>query len=428
VQTVADFARAADPRRVARAAAVTVVVLLVVGGAGALGIESFDFFRYDIGLTLPRVLVAAGLAGAAALAGLRLEAAPRAVVLFAVAGMIVLAIDELGALHERTGWSSAGSLVSAGVAAGVAAALAAAGPRRRDLLLASGGAAACWLVGHLLRLTPESGDTFAETLGGLFVLAGAFLFLVAALVAARSDRDVWGRSRDRTATEIAAGLVERVEPLSAAVAIALAIVALGVLGSLVVSDDLDSRLFNLNREHTVPAYFSGALLLAAGLLAYLVRRTLEHPRACVIVAIILVGLGFDEIIELHEKFQLKFDVWGQAALLPLAVVGFVAWLLLLRDLWEERLFRALFVASPVVWIVSQGIDAVFRPSDTGAEAAAAIVPEEALEMVGSALMLFAWLVLIQAWQRQGRFGRLDAGRPVAASPAGEPISAPGRLD
>jgi hypothetical protein len=410
VQNVADIARALEPQRVARATGIVITSLALLGLAGAFGIEAFDFFRYGIGLTVPRILVASALVGAAVLTVLwtTLEPRRRAPLTVGASGLLVLAVDELAAVHERLD-GTFGFLVNAGAAFLVAVTLLPPAPSRLVSML-SGAAAVAWLAGHVLRFSPAGRDSLAETLGGLVIVAAAVLFLLAVVVAVR---DLLPRADERAAFgegAVVALLAGRGQPLRLAVVVAFAIAALAAAGALVASGEIGSKLFNLNREETPAAYFSAALLFAAAGLAYLARSATSHPRACLTLAIVAAGLGFDEIMAMHEKFELKFDVWGQLALLPLAAVGFVAWAMLLRDLASERTAVVLFIASPLAWVVSQGVDWFFRPGRGKDEVGAAIVFEETLEMLGSTCMFFAFLLAIRAWYRRGRFdlGAVDA--------------------
>jgi hypothetical protein len=171
-------------------------------------------------------------------------------------------------------------------------------------------------------------------------------------------------------------------------------VLFGILGAIVYPGGGDLRAFDLNKEQTFPATFSGALLLAAGGLALLnglVRsETAAGRRWWIVLALVFAFLGLDEIAALHEAVQDRVNVWGQAVLMPVVLVGIYAWWVTLRQLRQEPPAGTLFLAGAAAWLVSQGIDAAFNEHWGWT-----IVPEELFEMAGSALFGLALLVALR---------------------------------
>jgi hypothetical protein len=178
------------------------------------------------------------------------------------------------------------------------------------------------------------------------------------------------------------------------------------MGTIVYPGGGALRAFDLNKEQTFPATFSGLLLLAAGGLALLnglVRsETAAGRRWWIVLAMVFAFLGLDEIAALHEAVQDRVHVWGQATLAPLVVAGVYAWWVTLKRLRAEQpVAAALFVLGAAAWIVSQLIDVKLNEPWGWS-----IIPEELGEMTGSALFGLALLLAL---------------RPLVAA---EPASAP----
>ena len=208
---------------------------------------------------------------------------------------------------------------------------------------------------------------------------------------------------------------------SLVIGLALLGVVFGILGAIVYPGGGDLRAFDLNKEQTFPATFSGVLLLAAGGLALLnglVRSdTAAGRRWWIVLALVFAFLGLDEIAALHEAVQDRVHVWGQAVLAPVVFVGVYAWWATLQRLRSEPPAGMLFMLGAGAWIVSQLIDAGLNE-----ELGWTIVPEELFEMAGSALFGLALLVALRqllaaepATEREPARAAVSAGGlPVAA--------------
>jgi hypothetical protein len=168
----------------------------------------------------------------------------------------------------------------------------------------------------------------------------------------------------------------------------------GIMGSIVYPGGGDLRAFDVNKEQTFPATFSGMLLLVAGGLALLnglVRSdTGAGRRWWIVLALVLAFLGLDEIAALHEAVQDRVHIWGQAVLAPVVFAGVYAWWATLKQLWSEPPAGALFMLGAGAWIVSQLIDAKLNEPWGWT-----VLPEELLEMAGSALFGLALLVALR---------------------------------
>ena len=133
-----------------------------------------------------------------------------------------------------------------------------------------------------------------------------------------------------------------------------------IMGAIVYPGGGDLRAFDVNKEQTFPATFSGILLLAAGGLALLNGLVRSDTRAgrrwWIVLALVFAFLGLDEIAALHEAVQDRVHVWGQAVLAPVVFVGVYAWWATLKRLRSEPPAGMLFVLGAGAWIVSQLID------------------------------------------------------------------------
>jgi hypothetical protein len=199
------------------------------------------------------------------------------------------------------------------------------------------------------------------------------------------------REQDLTIASVA---VSRLDIRKVLIGIVILTVAFGILGSIVYPGGGDLRIFDLNKEQTFPATFSGFLLLGAGALALLnaVVRC-PNPRDRVwwlVLAGVFAFLGIDEMTALHEAVQDRVHMWGQATLIPVVIAGGVAWWMVLRELGARSLPGRLLILAVVIWGMSQGIDAVLNE-----EFGWTIVPEELLEMAGSTMFGLSMLVALR---------------------------------
>ena len=149
------------------------------------------------------------------------------------------------------------------------------------------------------------------------------------------------------------------------------------------------------KEQTYPATFSALLLFGAGGLALLnglVRTTdRSEQRGWFLLALIFTFLGIDESTALHEILQDRVHLWGQAVLMPVVLVGVATWWITLERLRPQVTAARLFFLGGASWVLSQAIDfALNEPWGW------TVVPEELLEMAGSALFGLALLVALHA--------------------------------
>jgi hypothetical protein len=156
-------------------------------------------------------------------------------------------------------------------------------------------------------------------------------------------------------------------------------------------------ILDLNNERTLSDTFQGALLLIAGGLAILTGRLgvtrAEARRWWLLLGIVLIPLGAEQILAIHSRFQDATGLPGQVILIPIAVFGVIAWLAVLGELSGNRLARALFIAGAAFWLFSQMSDVLLNPIDAFRWT---ITPEETAESLGSALWLFSFLIWLRS--------------------------------
>jgi len=252
-----------------------------------------------------------------------------------------------------------------------------------------------WILAAVLDAARR--DRAEAMMGGeLLQMAAAGMLLLGIYTFARSrSLAERGPETPRESTlAIARAAVSRVNMRALLIGLAVLAVAFGILGAIVYPGGGDLRAFDLNKEQTFPATFSGVLLLAAGGLALLnglVRsETASGRRWWIVLALVFAFLGLDEIAALHEAVQDRVHVWGQAVLAPIVVIGIYAWWNALKTMWAEPPAGQLFLLGAGAWILSQAIDAALNEHWGWT-----IVPEELFEMAGSALFALALLVALR---------------------------------
>ncbi len=413
----------------ALALALCVIGLAALGALALRGVsvDSFDLLGrgenpvHPLHPGDPRVTVPALFSGllcalAAALALAQRRHASRS--LFTVMGLLlaVLAVAEVTALEERLVSASILSPLAIGLALAapaVAVALLAGtqgtwGPTPRTLVLSAG---AIWIAAALVQGLASQADLTARAAAEVLEMAAAGLFALGFL-AVRNSVSGEARSRAGALTDF----VTAIDVRRVAIALAACIVGLGVLGALFRSGTVDVTAFDMNAERSVPTLFSGLLLFAAAGLAAVAAIAAPPDRHRRVWWWILGGLfaflAFDEVAAVHERLQFWTGAFGQLSLLPILAVGALAGVMTLRRLRWHRLAQALLVAGAAAWLVAQLVDA----AQSGGRLDALSVPEEMLEMIGSACFCLAILIALQAGRRPSPAvsGEPSPARPVHA--------------
>jgi hypothetical protein len=268
------------------------------------------------------------------------------------------------------------------------------GNRPAQALFAAG--LAGWMVAAVFDAA-RTGRAEALAGGELLELTAASLLLLGVYTYARAcslAEDPAPQTPRDSILSIARAAVGRVDLRALLIGLALLMALFAIMGAVVYPGGGDLRAFDVNKEQTFPATFSGILLLAAGGLALLNGLVRSDTRAgrrwWIVLALVFAFLGLDEIAALHEAVQDRVHVWGQAVLAPVVFVGVYAWWATLKRLWSEPPAGMLFVLGAGAWIVSQMIDAKLNE-----EWGWTVIPEELLEMAGSALFGLALLVALR---------------------------------
>ena len=169
-------------------------------------------------------------------------------------------------------------------------------------------------------------------------------------------------------------------------------------GGRLESGLIRSLPLGLNNEWTLAAFFSGALLAAAALVAYLTAATSRsRPEAWLLrgLALLFTFMAADEIFAIHERLESLTGVGWITLYSPLIAVGGVGWLLALRSMRPLPGAAAAFVAGGLAWAVSQALERMQYDDDGVLVRRWSILPEEVLEMTGSLLFGLALLALLQ---------------------------------
>jgi hypothetical protein len=174
-----------------------------------------------------------------------------------------------------------------------------------------------------------------------------------------------------------------------------------------------SNLFNLNKENTVPAWFSSGLLLLVAYCGFLVSQlesahVSRFRRLWQLFALLFVLLSLDEAAALHERLQsimerhgagsssFKF-VWvipalGVCAVLAVAYLRFVI-ALPTQLRWRLILAGVIYIGGAVGMEVIGG--AVYSHFGNGLFYLLMTVLEEVLEMTGATFCLYTLCLMLE---------------------------------
>jgi hypothetical protein len=188
-----------------------------------------------------------------------------------------------------------------------------------------------------------------------------------------------------------------------AIAAGVCIGALGLIGYIhLFVTDVPPRLHNislldLDGEYNIPAAFSALLLLVASGLSLLLYET-DHDTdwAAIGLCVLFAYMGIDEGTEIHERLDELTGVNWQLLYVPLVVGGAICWLSVVRHLWDRAREPALIlVGGAAAWIVAQMFEGMQRGENHVLLHKWMIIPEELLEMCGSALFGLGLLLAVR---------------------------------
>jgi len=197
-----------------------------------------------------------------------------------------------------------------------------------------------------------------------------------------------------------------IRPGQIAIPVGVGIAVLVVLGTLQRTIYPNWHLANLDSEASVATTFS-ALLLGAAALSWLLLVLVQRPvsRAVVSWAALLGLLALDEGNAFHEALERGTGIDWQILYLPILVLGGLIWQRVVRSYFPSQT-ATLLIAGAVVWAVTLVIELVQNWGGQAARAAIydpAMITEEALEMIGSALILLAGMAGLRTWQQTERY-------------------------
>lgn len=154
----------------------------------------------------------------------------------------------------------------------------------------------------------------------------------------------------------------------------------------------------------VNAVVSAAMLLAAGVLWARAARRL-HPVSWtgLVLAAALVGMAFDDLLQVHERFEGRTGLDWQLVYLPVMAFIASAALLLCRRLLRDRAHVALglLLTGGALWVIAQVLEKlawVGRVKQPGYEAFMRF--EEAFELIGAGLIAVAAIVVLPTRERE----------------------------
>ena len=221
-----------------------------------------------------------------------------------------------------------------------------------------------------------------------------------------------------------ARLAAKVPTRPTALALATVIAVLVAFGIAQRTAYPEWRAANLDHEASVATVFSASLLWAAAVAWLLVAATARSgSRSLWVWAVLLVWLALDEGNAFHEKLERWSGIDWQLLYLPIGVVGASAWWGLVRRFWTAQLVPVLLWTGAGAWAVALLLELI---QNWGGPPVAAeiynptMIVEEALEMVGSSLFLFAGLRILREGEEpavvnddRGATGGVARARAVA---------------
>jgi hypothetical protein len=157
-------------------------------------------------------------------------------------------------------------------------------------------------------------------------------------------------------------------------------------------------LFDFDGEGKPLAIWSALVLFAAGGLALLtawVER--DDRRAWAALGAFFVFMGLDEGLTVHELMSDHLHTSWIYLYLPVAAVGGVAWLLVVRRIWPLARERTLLIAGAAAWFFAQVLEVLEWDGPRQVDGYGALSGiEETLEVSGSALFVLAMLGALRA--------------------------------
>jgi len=200
--------------------------------------------------------------------------------------------------------------------------------------------------------------------------------------------------------------VNRIAALASRVPVVVVGVVSGVvIGVLVVMGILqrvafpDWGLANLDSEVSIATLFSAALLWATAFWWLLVAMTVR-PRSTAtwVWWAVLAWLALDEGSAIHEKLERWLETDWQLLYVPVMGIAALAWWGVIRRYRNQPRIAVLLVAGAALWAAVLTLELVQNWGGAPVQAAIYVptmITEEALEMIGSAVLLIAGMLALQ---------------------------------
>jgi len=204
---------------------------------------------------------------------------------------------------------------------------------------------------------------------------------------------------ERRGLERVAVPVSRVPVAVIGVVSGVAIAVLVVLGILQRAGYPLLEGTNLDAEVSMATWFSAALLWTAAGCWLLVAVTARPRTAAVwIWWPVLAWLALDEGLALHERLERWSGIDWQVLYLPVIGLAAAAWWGVVRRQWTQRPTVVLLVTAAVAWATALLLEVIQNWGGSPVAAVVydpAMVTEEALEMVGSTVLLMAAILALR---------------------------------
>ena len=193
-------------------------------------------------------------------------------------------------------------------------------------------------------------------------------------------------------------LASRVPGVAVAVVCGVAIGVFVVMGILQRVAFPEWGAANLDSEMSVATWFSATLLWAAAFWWLLVAVTVR-PRSLAIWTwwLVLAWLALDEGSAIHERRERWSGIDWQLLYLPVMGIAAFAWWGVVRRYRSQARIAAVLMAGAAAWIVVLILEFVQNWGGSPAQAAIYVptmITEEALEMIGSTVLLIAGILAL----------------------------------
>ncbi len=193
-------------------------------------------------------------------------------------------------------------------------------------------------------------------------------------------------------------LASRVPGVAVAVVCGVAIGVFVVMGILQRVAFPEWGAANLDSEMSVATWFSATLLWAAAFWWLLVAVTVR-PRSLAIWTwwLVLAWLALDEGSAIHERLERWSGIDWQLLYLPVMGIAAFAWWGVVRRYRSQARIAAVLMAGAAAWIVVLILEFVQNWGGSPAQAAIYVptmIAEEALEMIGSTVLLIAGILAL----------------------------------